>query len=77
MADVALQAYIAATGTDADIFLTVYPRLGFAAVNDSELLSLALQIRTYQGSQRTVFLRFAPEFNGKSRQPLRKPIEIS
>lgn len=57
-------AYIEATGTDADIYLTVYPYSGFASVQDSDLLSLAIQIRTYQGSGKTVFLRWAPEFSG-------------
>ncbi|KAL7005345.1 hypothetical protein EMMF5_005042 [Cystobasidiomycetes sp. EMM_F5] len=58
------EAYIAATGTDADIFLTVYPRNGLSNVTDSDILSLGLQIRTYQGSGRTVFLRWGPEMNG-------------
>lgn len=51
-------------GTDADLFLTVYPNMGFAAVEDSDILSLALQLRTYQGANRTVWLRWAPEFAG-------------
>jgi len=56
-------AYIEATGTDADIYLTVYP-YGGLNVSDADLLSLALQVRTYQGSGKTVFLRWAPEFGG-------------
>ena len=51
-------------GTDADMFLTVYPNQGFEAVADSDILSLALQLRTYQASNRTVWLRWAPEFAG-------------
>ena len=45
-------------------YLTIYPNQGLAAVQDADILSLALQIRTYQGSGRTVFLRWAPEFSG-------------
>lgn len=57
-------SYISATGTDADIFLTVYPRNGTAAVMDSDILSLAIQIRTYSDDGRTVYLRWGPEMNG-------------
>lgn len=42
----------------------MYPNQGFAAVQDSDILSLALQLRTYQASNRTVWLRWAPEFAG-------------
>lgn len=57
-------ALVGGTATDADIYLTVYPNSGLDAVTDSDILSLALQIRTIQGDGRTVFLRWAPEFSG-------------
>jgi len=57
-------ALVGATGTDANVYLTVYPNQGLAAVTDADILSLAIQIRTIQGDGRTVFLRWAPEFSG-------------
>lgn len=44
--------------------MTIYPDDGLDKIQDSDILALALQIRTYQGAGRTVFLRWAPEFAG-------------
>ncbi|GAA5858385.1 hypothetical protein JCM8547_004673 [Rhodosporidiobolus lusitaniae] len=52
------------SGTDAAVFLTVYPTT-WDAVTTADLESLAKQIYDYQAnSNRTVFLRYAPEMQG-------------
>ncbi|KAK4057668.1 hypothetical protein OIO90_001316 [Microbotryomycetes sp. JL221] len=53
------------SGTDAAVFLTVYPANGFSAVTDDDLTALGQQILDYQTSlNRTTFLRYAPEMQG-------------
>ncbi|KAM0755405.1 glycoside hydrolase [Meredithblackwellia eburnea MCA 4105] len=61
----ALENLIELSETDAAVFLTVYPAGGFSTVADSDFAALGLQILDYQKSlNRTVFLRYAPEFQG-------------
>lgn len=53
------------SGTDAAVFLTVYPTSGFDAVTTADFDALAKQILDYQTTNnRTVFLRYAPEMQG-------------
>jgi hypothetical protein len=53
------------SGTDAAVFLTVYPTSGFDAVTTDDFTALAKQILDYQQNlNRTVFLRYAPEMQG-------------
>ncbi|GAA5861372.1 hypothetical protein JCM3774_000227 [Rhodotorula dairenensis] len=53
------------SGTDAAVFLTVYPTEGFAAVTDDDFIALGKQILDYQTTlNRTTFLRYAPEMQG-------------
>ncbi|KAI8830223.1 glycoside hydrolase superfamily [Chytriomyces cf. hyalinus JEL632] len=49
-------------GTDASLFLTIYPKS--LAVNDSDILALANQCADIIKSGRNVYLRLAPEMNG-------------
>lgn len=60
----ALFTTVDATNTDAGYYLTVYPDSGLNRVQDSDLVSLAMQIRSYQAKGRVVYLRWAPEQNG-------------
>ncbi|GAA5955194.1 hypothetical protein JCM8115_001879 [Rhodotorula mucilaginosa] len=53
------------SGTDAAVFLTIYPTEGFAAVTDEDFIALGKQILDYQTTlNRTTFLRYAPEMQG-------------
>ncbi|KAJ3332220.1 hypothetical protein HDU76_000927 [Blyttiomyces sp. JEL0837] len=56
------------TSTDAMLFMTVYPKQGLAAVDQSHIDMLATQLdnlsRPNSGSARRVMLRFGPEMNG-------------
>ncbi|GAA6010200.1 hypothetical protein JCM10207_005663 [Rhodosporidiobolus poonsookiae] len=53
------------SGTDAAVFLTVYPASGFDTVTDDDFTALGKQILDYQVNlNRTVFLRYAPEMQG-------------
>ncbi|KAJ3331198.1 hypothetical protein HDU76_003822 [Blyttiomyces sp. JEL0837] len=52
-------------GTDAILFLTVYPIKGFDAVTDSALNDLANQLNQIkQNYSRSIMLRYGPEMNG-------------
>ncbi|KAK4055104.1 hypothetical protein OIV83_000384 [Microbotryomycetes sp. JL201] len=66
--DIPLPPYnwiIEESGTDAAVFLTVYPAQGFAAVSDDDFTALGQQILDYQTSlNRTTYLRYAPEMQG-------------
>ncbi|KAJ3387888.1 hypothetical protein HDU84_000424 [Entophlyctis sp. JEL0112] len=58
---------IEATGTNAIMFLTVYPNNGFDAYSDADVAKLAYQLANITDpslSARRVMLRFAPEMNG-------------
>ncbi|KZT52689.1 glycoside hydrolase family 26 protein [Calocera cornea HHB12733] len=52
------------TGTDAGVYVTVYPAQGFAAIRDQDWAALGVQLQSYVLAGRGVFLRFAPEMNG-------------
>ncbi|KNZ60035.1 hypothetical protein VP01_1622g2 [Puccinia sorghi] len=54
------------TGTTAAVFLTVYPQ-ALSRVSDADLQALGQQLARYQTTlpQRPVFLRFAPEMQGR------------
>ncbi|EJU05283.1 glycoside hydrolase [Dacryopinax primogenitus] len=52
------------TGTDAGVYVTVYPTQGFAAIQEQDWAALGVQLQTYVLLGRAVFLRFAPEMNG-------------
>lgn len=54
---------IEATGTDALIYLTVYPRPSLD-VADADIQLLALQLAKINASGRQVVMRFGPEMNG-------------
>lgn len=60
------QSKIEATGTNASIFLTVYPQTLLNQTNTTDLELLGQQILFYQSApyNRTVFLRYAPEMQG-------------
>ncbi|KAJ3125756.1 hypothetical protein HK100_010611 [Physocladia obscura] len=50
-------------GTNAAVFLTVYPQ-GLYNVTDTDILNLAAQCNKISALGRNVFVRFAPEMNG-------------
>lgn len=53
------------TATDAAVFLTVYPSQGFSVLTDDDFTALGNQILNWtENYNRSVFLRWAPEFNG-------------
>lgn len=61
----ALENLIELSGTDAAVFLTVYPYQGFNTVTVADFTALGEQILDYQKNlNRTVFLRYAPEMQG-------------
>lgn len=62
------------SSTDAHVFLTVYPVDGFQTVAESDFTALGQQILDYQTNlNRTVFLRYAPEMQGKWMQYGQQP----
>ena len=53
------------TASTANIFLTIYPINGLDSVSTQDWTDLGNQILGYQTTlNRSVFLRYAPEFNG-------------
>lgn len=60
------QTLIENTGTNASIFLTVYPQTILSQSNVTDIQLLAEQILFYQSApyNRSVFLRYAPEMQG-------------
>ncbi|KAK4699021.1 hypothetical protein P7C70_g7244, partial [Phenoliferia sp. Uapishka_3] len=53
------------SSTDAAVFLTVYPTLGYDVLTTADYQALAQQISDYHTiNNRTVFLRYAPEMQG-------------
>ncbi|POY71229.1 hypothetical protein BMF94_5541 [Rhodotorula taiwanensis] len=65
------------SGTDAAVFLTVYPTNGFNAVTDDDFIALGKQILDYQTNlNRTTFLRYAPEMQGTWMTYGQKPTEF-
>ncbi|GAA5956278.1 hypothetical protein JCM3765_005615 [Sporobolomyces pararoseus] len=62
------------SATDAHVFLTVYPVNGFQTVAESDFTALGQQILDYQTNlNRTVFLRYAPEMQGRWMQYGQQP----
>ncbi|GAA5923770.1 uncharacterized protein JCM15063_003757 [Sporobolomyces koalae] len=62
------------SSTDAHVFLTVYPVDGFQTVAESDFTALGQQILDYQiNLKRTVFLRYAPEMQGRWMQYGQQP----
>ena len=55
---------IEATGTDAVVYLTVYPRPTPWNITDDMINQLAVQCGNYNKAGRKVLMRFAPEMNG-------------
>ncbi|KAJ3277273.1 hypothetical protein HK104_003473 [Borealophlyctis nickersoniae] len=53
-----------ATGTDAILYLTVYPIQGFDVVTDSAVADLAKEVKSLCDKGRRVFIRYASEMNG-------------
>jgi hypothetical protein len=53
-----------ATGTDALIMLTVYPRPNPWAISDADIMNLTRQMADLNRGGRRVLMRFAPEMNG-------------
>ena len=51
------------TGTDSALYLSILPTSGWNAVTDQDLLNLAARCGNFNRNGRSVFLRFAPEFN--------------
>ncbi|KAJ3101864.1 hypothetical protein HDU97_000977 [Phlyctochytrium planicorne] len=51
-------------GSNAALFLTVYPQQGFAAVTDKDVDTLATQVFNITKTGRNVFIRYAPEMQG-------------
>ena len=58
------EALLAQTGTNAAIYITLYPEEGLAAVTDDEIDKLVAQLKGYDDKGISVWLRFAPEMNG-------------
>jgi len=68
--------FIEESGTDAAVFLTVYPMSGLYNITQDDYTALGNQILNYtENYDRQVFLRFGPEMNGNwniyGLQPLR------
>ncbi|GAA5882807.1 hypothetical protein JCM16303_002468 [Sporobolomyces ruberrimus] len=62
------------SSTDAHVFLTVYPVDGFQTVAEADFTALGQQILDYQTNlNRTVFLRYAPEMQGRWMQYGQQP----
>jgi beta-mannanase len=55
---------IYATGTDALVYLTIYPRPTPWAITDADIATLTQQMAKLNSGGRRVLMRFAPEMNG-------------
>jgi hypothetical protein len=53
------------TGTDAFIYLTVYPNSGFNAVTPAAINAFVKQLGGWTKKGKRVLVRYAPEMNGK------------
>ncbi|KAJ3038032.1 hypothetical protein HDV00_001076 [Rhizophlyctis rosea] len=73
MANQTNEALLAQTGTNAAIYITLYPNDGLEAVSDAEINLLVKQLKGYDDKGIATWLRFAPEMNGNwnpySQQP--------
>ena len=59
-----ISSQIIGTGTDAIIYLTVYPFEGFSNVSDAAVAELAAKVGKLTHSGSRVFIRYASEMNG-------------
>jgi hypothetical protein len=56
--------YVSQTQTDAVLYLTIYPKMGFQFVQYKSIKDLAFALNEIVRSGRRVLLRYAPDMNG-------------